>query len=229
MARHTVQAAAAVIDCDGTLVTTERLWGIAERRITERYGGAWSIDLKRQLVGRSVRESAAAVARWTRTSPYRVEAMTTELHDAYAELLATTPIAPKPGAAELLEACERLGIAVAVASNSRPGEVEAALAGAGLRAHVRSIHTPSPTLAAKPAPDLYLDACRALGVAPSAAVAIEDSQAGLDAAHAAGLPTIGVPSLPGQRLHADLVLASLAELELELELEPRVPGRLSAS
>jgi HAD superfamily hydrolase (TIGR01509 family) len=212
--RQVVVAEAAAIDCDGTLVNTERLWGIAERRVTERYGGTWSLELKGRLVGRSVREAAAAVARWTQTSPAHVDAMTIELHEAYADTLATVAIEAKPGALDLLTRCGRDAISVAVASNSRVGEVETALVGAGLRALVGSIHTPSRLLAPKPAPDIYRDACRALGVRPEQAVAIEDSQAGIDAARAAGLFAIGVPSLPGQRLDADLLLASLEELEL---------------
>jgi beta-phosphoglucomutase-like phosphatase (HAD superfamily) len=68
------------------------------------------------------------------------------------------------------------------------------------------------TLAPKPAPDVYLRACELLGVAPASAVALEDSQTGVDAARSAGLHVIGVPSLPGQELDADVVVSSLADL-----------------
>ena len=50
---------------------------------------------------------------------------------------------------------------------------------------------------AKPSPGIYLEACRRLGVAPSAAVALEDSPAGIRAAQAAGLTCIAVPSEAG--------------------------------
>jgi beta-phosphoglucomutase-like phosphatase (HAD superfamily) len=46
----------------------------------------------------------------------------------------------------------------------------------------------------KPAPDVYLEAARRLGVAPERCVAIEDSANGLRAAAAAGMPVIAVPN-----------------------------------
>jgi beta-phosphoglucomutase-like phosphatase (HAD superfamily) len=66
----------------------------------------------------------------------------------------------------------------------------------------------------KPAPDLYLAATRCLGVAPAEAIAIEDSQSGVEAARAAGLHCVAVPSAltAGHDLSAaDLVLDSLAD------------------
>jgi len=206
-------ADAIVADCDGTLVATEVLWGLAERSVTEGLGGAWSMDLKRGLVGRSIEASALAIADWCGVDRARGPEIAADLHDAYATVLAREPVAPKPGAEVLLAELRAWGIPVAVASNSTAGEVALALERAGLARHVTSIHTPGEGGAApKPAPDIYTNACRALGVPPAAAIAIEDSQAGLDAARAAGLTTVGVPSLPGQTLVATLVVTSLADL-----------------
>jgi HAD superfamily hydrolase (TIGR01509 family) len=211
-AAATLRADAVVADCDGTLVATETLWGLAERAVCERHGGAWSMDLKRRLVGRSIAESAAAIAAWCGVSAFAVSAA--ELHEAYALVQAREPVAAKPGAAALLDDLAARGIPVAVASNSTADEVRAALGGAGLLDRVVSIHTPGGGLAPKPAPDVFLAACRALGVEPARAVALEDSQAGLDAATAAGLTTVGVPSLPGQDLSAAHVVASLADVAI---------------
>jgi beta-phosphoglucomutase-like phosphatase (HAD superfamily) len=49
---------------------------------------------------------------------------------------------------------------------------------------------------AKPAPDLYRLALRLLGVEPAVALAVEDSPAGVEAATAAGLRTVGVAPSP---------------------------------
>ena len=61
---------------------------------------------------------------------------------------------------------------------------------------------------------MYVGACGALGVDPQEAVALEDSQPGVDAARAAGLRVIGVPSLPAYSLDADAVVASVADLAI---------------
>jgi beta-phosphoglucomutase-like phosphatase (HAD superfamily) len=63
----------------------------------------------------------------------------------------------------------------------------------------------------KPAPDVYLEACRQLGVRPADAVALEDSPTGVASARAAGLLVVGIPSVPGVSLDADLVADSLED------------------
>ena len=69
----------------------------------------------------------------------------------------------------------------------------------------------------KPAPDVYLEAVRRLGVAPSSCAAIEDSEPGLRSAKTAGLRVIAVPNLhfpPSAEALAlaDVVLATIDEL-----------------
>jgi HAD superfamily hydrolase (TIGR01509 family) len=63
----------------------------------------------------------------------------------------------------------------------------------------------------KPAPDLYTRACKLLDVPPAAAVALEDSPPGVAAARAAGVYVIGIPSIEGVSLEADLDAPSLAD------------------
>lgn len=70
----------------------------------------------------------------------------------------------------------------------------------------------------KPAPDLYLAAVKALGVAPRETVAFEDSMNGTASAKAAGLLCLAVPNIltAGMDLsRADLRQTSLAETPLE--------------
>ena len=72
--------------------------------------------------------------------------------------------------------------------------------------------------AGKPAPDVYLEAARRLGVEPLGCAAIEDSENGLLAAHAAGMRVIAIPNREfhpsGEALAAaDVVLDSLSDLD----------------
>ena len=68
----------------------------------------------------------------------------------------------------------------------------------------------------KPAPDVYLEAARRLGVEPSACVAVEDSHNGIRSAKAAGMACTAIPNErfpPGDAAgEADLVLGSVREL-----------------
>jgi HAD superfamily hydrolase (TIGR01509 family) len=100
---------------------------------------------------------------------------------------------------------------MAVASNSERRLLDLALTGAGLSdtfaAVIAGDEVPSP----KPAPDLYLEACRRLGASPGDAVAVEDSPRGAAAARAAGLFVIGIPYLPELEVEADLLATSLED------------------
>jgi len=66
----------------------------------------------------------------------------------------------------------------------------------------------------KPAPDLYLAACARLDVAPADALAVEDSATGVRAASAAGMRTVGVPTLGGADIGAECTLSSLTDRRL---------------
>jgi HAD superfamily hydrolase (TIGR01509 family) len=77
----------------------------------------------------------------------------------------------------------------------------------------------------KPAPDVYLEAARRLGIDPARAAAVEDSHNGILAARAAGMRVVAIPNdrfPPGEDAlaAADVVLASPAELTAET-VEPR--------
>ena len=81
-----------------------------------------------------------------------------------------------------------------------------------------AIRTREDVARTKPAPDLYLAAVKALGVAPQEAVAFEDSRNGIAAAKDAGLLCVAVPNALTagmDLLRADLRLSSLAEMPLE--------------
>jgi HAD superfamily hydrolase (TIGR01509 family) len=124
-----------------------------------------------------------------------------------------------PAALELIAELHDLGRPMAVASNSERRLVDLALAGSGLAvsfgAVVAGDEVPNP----KPAPDLYLEACRRLGASPEEAVAVEDSPRGAAAARAAGLFVVGIPYLPDLPVEADLVAGSLKDPAVRAALD----------
>jgi beta-phosphoglucomutase-like phosphatase (HAD superfamily) len=92
--------------------------------------------------------------------------------------------------------------------------VEPHLVRLGLRRHFAHLACHRDGLAAKPAPDTYLDACAALDVEPREALAVEDSPHGVRAARVAGLQVIAVPNPVTAQMdlgEADLVVGSLAD------------------
>jgi HAD superfamily hydrolase (TIGR01509 family) len=126
-----------------------------------------------------------------------------------------------PGVVDLVEAAATAGVPLGIASSSPTSWLETHLDRLGLRHRFDVLVGRDRVERAKPAPDLYLLACRELGVDPAEAVALEDSPNGAAAARAAGLRCVMVPNritAAGPFDDADLVVASLADLTLgELE------------
>jgi HAD superfamily hydrolase (TIGR01509 family) len=204
----------AVFDFDGLLVDSEPGWARAEERLLARHGHRYTDADRLATVGRSIDDSVCVYAERLGLAPDGVPALRAELIElARAEYLAGFPI--RPGATALVGA---LGgwMPVGLASNTDRMLVEAALERTPFATAFRVIVTADDVEHPKPAPDLYLLACRLLGVEPSAAIAFEDSASGVRAAKAAGLTVVAVPQEPelGAALAGlpDLVVASLAEL-----------------
>ncbi len=204
--RLDARPAAVVLDCDGLLVDTEPSWEQAEGELFRRRGLSYGDEERKLFLGVSVRDSAAIMAERF-GEPGSTDELYEELLDTVEGLLEAETRA-LPGAADLVAGLLARGVPVAVASNSPAPVVDLSLDRAGLAGQFHAVVTADDVASPKPAPDLYLLACRLLGADPAATVAFEDSATGLAAARAAGLATVGVPTHAGE-LAADWVLPGL--------------------
>jgi HAD superfamily hydrolase (TIGR01509 family) len=212
---------AVVFDNDGLLLDTEEAWTRAERRLFERHGQEFTQDHKRALIGSSITTSALKLEGMLGL-PGRGRDLTDELHDLVMEET-LSGVAARPGALELLEAVRSAGIPVGLASNSAREFVERVLSGAGLlNGHFDVVITAEDVEQPKPAPDIYLAACGALGAAPGRAAALEDSPPGVAAAVAAGMFVIAVPYFPDSPIEG-------ASLSAESLADPRVAEALGVA
>lgn len=195
-----------MFDLDGLLLDTEEAWTSAERQLFARYGKPFGPEEKRLLLGTSF-EGGGLILERLLEQPGRAHELGAELLELVgARLLEGAD--PRPGARELVEALQGR-TPIGVASNSPRRFVAAALQAAGLDRALPVVVTADQVAEAKPAPDTYLEACRRLGARPAASIALEDSPTGVAAARAGGLFVVGIPSLPGVTLEADLVCSSL--------------------
>jgi HAD superfamily hydrolase (TIGR01509 family) len=201
---------AVCFDNDGLLLETETAWTRAEEVLFARRGRTFTDDHKRYILG-SAGEMAARKLEEMLELPGQGRALSAELHELVMAELAKG-VEPMPGAVALVDALRAQGTPVALVSNSARDFVERALAMAGVGDRFDAVFAREDVEHGKPAPDLYLAACAALGVAPGAAVGLEDTATGIAALKAAGLTAVGVPSFPGVTLdEADLVAASLED------------------
>lgn len=199
---------AAVFDCDGLLVDSARCWERAYAAVAAARGRTLDDVRLERLVGASVPGAAALVGEDLGEAVGEAELLA-ELERAFA----ADPPEALPGACELIAAlAERMPLAVA--SNGPRALVASVLEQLAVHDAFAAVVSAEQTARDKPAPDVYLEACRRLGVAPGDAVALEDSALGARAARAAGLFVVAVPSTPGTALDADLVVPSLADARL---------------
>ena len=207
---------AVVFDMDGLLLETEELWDRAEGELFRRHGGAWTFEDKLAVMGTSFEHSARHYATRLGLPVERGPELVAERYELMkAEL--ERQVDARPGAVELVDRLRELGsVRVALASNSSRDMVDTALRSAGLTDAFEAIVTADDVEHAKPAPDIYLLACERLGVAPSEALALEDTAPGIAAAKAAGLYTIAVP----QFAETDVSAADRVVDSLEALLEP---------
>jgi HAD superfamily hydrolase (TIGR01509 family) len=205
---------AVVFDLDGLLVDSEAVWDDVRRRFTEENGGRWHDGAQRDMMGMSSLE-------WSRYVRDRLgvemepEEISTAVANGVVEVYRES-LPLLPGAVEAVRSLAEewpLGLA----SSSNRHVIDLVLELAGIAGAFRSTVSSEEVGAGKPAPDVYLEAARRLGVDPPGCVAIEDSTNGIRSADAAGMAVIAVPNQdfppePDALELAGSVLDSLTEL-----------------
>jgi HAD superfamily hydrolase (TIGR01509 family) len=203
-----------VFDLDGVLLASEEIWdAVRERYVTER-GGRYDDEVQRAMMGMSAPE-------WSRYlheeagvpgEPEKINRDVVALMlDAYRREL---PLLP--GAVEAVHrTAERFPLALASSSNREVFEEVLELA--GLTECFDATVSSEEVERGKPAPDVYLEAARRLGVEPERCAAVEDSHAGIRSAKSAGMRVVAIPnaSYPPDAdalALADVVLDSLDQL-----------------
>jgi len=203
------QPAAVLFDNDGLTLDTEVCWTRAEEALFARRGRTFTLAHKQEMIGTSAAVASATLERHLE-EPGTGAALMDELHELLI-LELDREVVERPGAIALIDALRAAGLPVGMASNSPRAIVDRALAAAGIADRFDRTIAGDEVQHPKPAPDIYLELARLLGADPARCAAIEDSPTGAAAARAAGMFVIGIPSLEGVELDADLVAPSLSD------------------
>ena len=209
--------AAFVFDLDGVLLDSEQVWDKARERLAKERGGRWHPGAQRDMMGMSSTE-------WSRYmhDVIGLPESPAEINREVVERLVAVYRERLPAIAGAREAVERMADRwpLGVASSSNRELIELVLELLGV-AHLFAVLVSSEEVGrGKPAPDVYLEAARRLGVGSTHAAAVEDSHNGILAAKAAGMCVLAIPNAhfppgPDALEQADGVLSSLAELTPE--------------
>jgi len=204
--------AGVVFDCDGLLVDTEPCWTVAESAVFADRGLPYGATEKALLIGKSVPATVELMAELFGEVGNDAAIMADVLGMVGDVIIGQAE--PMAGAIELVRVLSGR-IPIGVASNSPRVILDITLKHAGLTGAFGAVIAADEVPIPKPAPDLYLAACRLLGADPSASVAFEDTGVGAAAARAAGMRVIGVPSPESGQFAASVLLDSLTDPRLQ--------------
>jgi len=185
---------AAVFDMDGLMFDTERVAILAWDYAGEKMGIGKAGYMVYKTLGVNVNASNQI---WKeefgdRYSEDELRKYTREfMNDFYSK----NKVPVKKGLYVLLDYLKDSGYKLAVASSTSQSGVEHNLKDAGVFEYFDAVICGDMVTKSKPDPEIYLKACDTLGVAPSEALALEDSRNGLLSAHRAGMKVIMVPDL----------------------------------
>jgi sugar-phosphatase len=200
---------AVLFDMDGLMVDSEPLWFQVERGFAAARGGDWTEELATACTGQGM-VNTLRVMHESFGFPVDFERDAAAIVELFASRVAELTL--KTGFEELLAEVRSRRVPRALASSSPRRLVEAVLARFGVRERFDAVVTGDCVAHPKPAPDIFLEAARRLGVPPQGCVVLEDSLAGVRAAQAAGMRVIAVPEGPASAemaARADAVVGDL--------------------
>jgi HAD superfamily hydrolase (TIGR01509 family) len=186
-----VSSEAIVFDMDGVIIDSEQVWASVREQLVRERGGTWLDEANVAMMGMSSTEWSRYMRddlRLDMTPEEISREVVARMERAYRERLPLLPGARE--AVETLAAEWPLGLA----SSANREVIDLVLELADLQRHFTATVSSEEVARGKPAPDVYLEAARRLGVAADRCVAIEDSASGIRAAAAAGIRVIAYPN-----------------------------------
>jgi HAD superfamily hydrolase (TIGR01509 family) len=206
---------AVVFDLDGVIVQSEELWDAARRELAEEHGVEWPDDATDAMMGMSSKEWSSYMHDEVGVPDPPEEINRKVL--AWVEKRYREDLPWIPGARE---AVRRIGedFPLGLATSSNREIIDIVVEVGGFEDLLKVTVSSEEVERGKPAPDVYLEATKRMGVDPHNTAAVEDSTNGLLAADAAGMRVIAIPNdahPPADKglAVADVVLDSIDKLD----------------
>jgi HAD superfamily hydrolase (TIGR01509 family) len=205
---------AVVFDMDGVLIQSEEVWDEVREAFVRERGGRYDAEVQRAMMGMSSVEWSRYLheAAGVPDTPAEIDAeVVRRMLAAYESRL---PLID--GAVDAVRRLQQ-DFTLAVASSSNRPLIDAVLDVAGIADAFAATVSSEEVARGKPAPDVYLEAARRLGVEPERCAAVEDSHGGIRSAKAARMRVVAIPNPtypPDDEslAQADVVLRSIEEL-----------------
>ena len=185
---------AVVFDMDGVLFDTERLCQESWMAAAKENGLPGMEEIFPQCIGLNANDSRRIVLD-AYGEDFNYNGFREQASVWFWDYIENNGLPMKPGVREILAWLKQENWALGLASSTRQSSVLHHLGQAGIRDYFSVVITGDMVEHSKPLPDIYLLACRELGVEPVRAYAIEDSPNGIRSAHRAGMSPLMVPDM----------------------------------
>ncbi|EEO6565352.1 beta-phosphoglucomutase [Listeria monocytogenes] len=205
-----------VFDLDGVITDTAHYHYLAWKKTAESIGIEFDEAFNENLKGVSRIDSLLLILRKDgRENDFteeQIEDLAADKNEFYVSLLQEiTPADVLPGIKELIADLKKQNLKCAIASVSK--NARTVLSALEMEQEFDYIVDAAKITKSKPDPEIFVEACRGLGLETSEVVGIEDAQAGIEAINAAGIVSVGVGS--GLR-EADMTVKSTGLLDLRI-------------
>ena len=184
---------AVIFDLDGVIVSTDECHYEAWKMLADEEGIYFDREINQRLRGVSRMESLEIILERSEkeyTEDEKIE-MATRKNGYYVEKIKSLDkSATLDGAVDFVNAAKNAGLKVAIGSSSK--NTMAILAQTECDELFDAIADGNDIKNSKPAPDVFLVAAKKLGIEPEACLVVEDAEAGVDAAIAAGMDVLAV-------------------------------------
>lgn len=185
---------AVIFDMDGILFDTERLCERSWLAVAEKHGFSGMKEVFPKCIGLNANDSRRVVMD-AYGEDFDYPRFREEVSVWYQDYIEKNGLPVMKGVSGILDWLKKNNWKVGLASSTRRSSVENHLKQAGFRDYFSVVVTGDMVEHSKPQPDIYLLACRELGVEPEETYAIEDSPNGIRSAHAAGMLPLMVPDM----------------------------------
>ncbi|ECL7895456.1 TPA: beta-phosphoglucomutase [Listeria innocua] len=205
-----------VFDLDGVITDTAHYHYLAWKKTAESIGIEFDEAFNENLKGVSRIDSLLLIlkkdGRENDFTEEQIEALAADKNEFYVSLLEEiTPADVLPGIKELIVDLKKQNLKCAIASVSK--NARTVLSALEMEQEFDYIVDAAKITKSKPDPEIFVEACRGLGLETSEVVGIEDAQAGIEAINAAGIVSVGVGS--GLR-DADMTVKNTGLLDLRI-------------
>jgi beta-phosphoglucomutase len=203
---------AAIFDLDGVIVDTAKYHYLAWKRLANEYGFDFTEVDNERLKGVSRTRSLEILLEIGVLSVDEAtkQSMAAQKNDWYVEYIQHMDASEiLPGAAEYLQTLRNRGVKTAIGSASKNAPL--ILERVGIASLFDAVIDGAKIQQAKPDPEVFLVAAQELGIPPASCVVFEDAEAGIEAAHRAGMGAVGIGK-PAVLKDADMVVQGLDQL-----------------